>query len=260
MNEETQKKYKYRVSLNYEEFKESGGLFYIKDSGNGGPFKLATGDDVTFDLDELHTEEELFNNILSGTKGLKKLVWVKDQEGELVETPKGYIAGVDPIIEEPKAETNILQTVAPKLTLKEEMLENHNGIYQMYTLVKEGTSTEGKLYHNIAGKRLDDETFDEYKIRRQFIKEFFKSKKHGTLVWPSKNLKTTKDYIQAKELFKHAKKQGDEKKVEFTEKFLKETYKEALQTNMGPLNLKKLKQLEDEEEARKNNVGAIPTT
>ena len=42
-----------------------------------------------------------------------------------------------------------------------------------------------RLFENDSNARLDFETFDEYKIRRQYMNEFSKQKKKGQMAWPS---------------------------------------------------------------------------
>lgn len=62
-------------------------------------------------------------------------------------------------------------------------------------ITKDENGVELKIRNSIVNRRLteDNETFEEYKIRLKMAKEFVKSNKKGTLIWPSKRILTDTD-------------------------------------------------------------------
>lgn len=140
------------------------------------------------------------------------------------------------------------------IRLDEEIKQDEHGSFQTYTI--DGEEGSHKLYHELVTRRLDHETFDEFKVRRMFAKAYIKQAKKGNFIWFSTNAETKRQFTMLRMAYNASKRKEDEDEnkdeanKERSNKFFELTqkaHKEALQTNMGPLNLKKVKERLDEE-------------
>src|SRR3990167_6817369 len=150
---------------------------------------------------------------------------------------------------------NYLESLNYKLS--DEIQEDSNGAYNTY----EVDGVTRKLYHVLYQHRLSNESQEEYHTRRVYIKEFHKKKKHCTIVWSSSNNKTVKDLKLFELGYKIAKSKDEPEKMEQFEKGLKEAHKRMLQSNMGTLNLKKIKaeyeRVQDQEGEKEEAITSI---
>lgn len=135
----------------------------------------------------------------------------------------------------------------------EEGLHTHeNGVsYSIYKtkFIEEDKEVfkECKLFHSLAGRRLDGETHFEYKVRRYHIKRYQKSRKR--LIWFSKNDSTLSEHQIAKmslSLKKHLEK--NEEDIAKAEEIVDSRRKIAIQTNLGTYDRKKIEKFIEEQE------------
>lgn len=123
-----------------------------------------------------------------------------------------------------------------KLELSEQVyFDDDNQEFKTYTI----NEKEYKLYGSLNPQRLDNESFEEYKVRRIFINQKQLNSKKGQLFWASKNEQNLKLYNLARSLNK-VKKQPEDK--------IQGIRHNALASNLGTYNKKKLEELKAEME------------
>ena len=135
---------------------------------------------------------------------------------------------------------------ASKLVLSElEYFDDLNQEFKTYKL----NEIEYKLYGSLSGARLENESQEEYKVRRIFIAE--RSKNRGTIVWRSRNNENLKIYNIIRNLPKEEGEQDDA--------FIKNIKETAMQTNLGTFNKKKLEKLVEQfkEETKQVEINEV---
>ena len=130
----------------------------------------------------------------------------------------------------------------------EEVLVHKNGYeYSIFTI----DNKEYKLFHVLYNKRLEEETYFEYKVRKHHVKQF--TKKRGTMIWYSKNPSTVSDYNMANHLLQMLAEGGNTDNQELLKKGLdnvKATEEVAYKSNLGTYDKKKV---EEFTKSQKNN-------
>lgn len=98
------------------------------------------------------------------------------------------------------------------------------------------------LYHSLNNGRLEEETFEEYKIRQYYIKKFKKDAKKGNIIWYAKNTQAINDYQLANYLvgLKATSEKVDEDSLKEAMGHLKMTEEIAKKTNLGTYDKKKI--------------------
>lgn len=110
-----------------------------------------------------------------------------------------------------------------------------------------------KLYHSLSNGRLDEESFEEYQIRKYHIKKFKKDAKKGNVIWYAKNTQAVNDYKLANYLvgLKASSEKVDEESLKESMQYLKMTEDIAKKTNLGTYDKKKIKTFMEKIQAEK---------
>lgn len=137
---------------------------------------------------------------------------------------------------------------ALSLKVDAEIKDHENGYqYSDYAVKVDEEAVSCRLFHTLVNKRLPDETFLEYQIRRHHIKNYIKSR--GRMIWFSKNTEAIANYRIANGMMKAAAEYGvSEETLRKGEDNLNQAKKLAMYSNLGTYSKKRV------EEAKANQT------
>lgn len=139
---------------------------------------------------------------------------------------------------------------ALKLKVSEQTYVHENGEeYSIYNTKVEDKEIECKLFHTLVNKRLTEESFLEYQVRKHHINQYQKSR--GRIIWFSSNPATIQRYQFANAALQLKAINGkSDEELKTGLKNLKDIEELTMKTNMGTFDKDKIEKFLAEQESK----------